>query len=331
MTHASKFGESSNPSTNIAIIGEAMVEISGYEPELERATIRYSGDTLNTAVYLARLTNPAKVKISYLTGLGKDSFSSHMVNFIRSEGLDASKIEFNDDKLPGMYTISVDERGERSFEYWRRDSAAASLSADAVNIDALKEYDVVYLSGITLAVLEPEARTSLIEACRAVRNSGRYVVFDSNFRGTLWHDLSTAKDCYERMLTATVLALPTLDDFSELLPGANAAELIAWLSKLGVAETCLKQGTRPPIVWADGHQEQIACKFVDDPKDTTAAGDSFSAGYIASRLRGASPLDSAVRGHEVASFVVQHNGAIVSKSEWNRSSFVELVDKSLSE
>ncbi|MGL1381436.1 PfkB family carbohydrate kinase, partial [Vibrio parahaemolyticus] len=59
--------------TTVACIGECMIELSqGAGHQLTRG---YGGDTLNTAVYLARLG----VGVDYITALGTDPFSDEMV------------------------------------------------------------------------------------------------------------------------------------------------------------------------------------------------------------------------------------------------------------
>ena len=48
--------------------------------------------------------------------------------------------------------------------------------------------------------------------------------------------------------------------------------------------------------------------------DTTAAGDSFAAAYIAARLAGAEPVEAARAGHRLAGVVVCHPGAIIPRA-----------------
>ncbi len=49
------------------------------------------------------------------------------------------------------------------------------------------------------------------------------------------------------------------------------------------------------------------------PVDTTAAGDSFAAGYLAARLRGEAPAAAARAGHRLAAVVITHPGAIIPR------------------
>jgi 2-dehydro-3-deoxygluconokinase len=68
------------------------------------------------------------------------------------------------------------------------------------------------------------------------------------------------------------------------------------------------------IVMADGLDQVVAAKLVARVVDTTAAGDSFAAAYLASRLAGADPVTAAEAGHTLAGVVVSHPGAIIPRS-----------------
>ena len=82
----------------------------------------FGGDTLNTAVYLARLG----IGVDYITALGDDSLSEEMIAGWSAEGVGTSRVARLHGKLPGIYMIETDGRGERRFFHWRESSAARS-------------------------------------------------------------------------------------------------------------------------------------------------------------------------------------------------------------
>ena len=108
----------------------------------------------------------------------------------------------------------------------------------------------------------------------------------------------------------TDLALPTLEDEVALFGEMSADDLIRELSALGVKEIALKQGEQGCRVFGSGVDEHIPV-IATNVVDTTSAGDSFNAGYLAGRARGMIQADAARIGSELASLVIQHRGAIV--------------------
>ena len=107
--------------TKVACIGECMIELKQAEGGL--FSRGYGGDTLNTSVYLARLG----VGVDYITALGDDPMSDEMVAGWAAEGIGTSRVARLKGKLPGIYMIQTDARGDRRFFHWRESSAARSL------------------------------------------------------------------------------------------------------------------------------------------------------------------------------------------------------------
>ena len=292
----------------IACIGECMIELNQIDLDTGTARIGFAGDTLNTAIYLARLG----CDVAYVTNLGTDAFSTRMVQRFEGEGIDCHLIGRHDSRIPGLYAIETDPQGERSFRYWRDASAAKTLfSGVGAALADLDAFDVLYLSGITLAILPPEVRASLTETAKALKARGKTIVFDTNHRPRLWPDLMTAQECFAAMWQATSLALPSYDDEERLYPGQTPGQVAQRIVDLGPAEVVLKNGAAGPLLCWGGQMVQTALAKVDQVVDTSGAGDSFNAGYLAARLQGAAPLDAAAAGHRLAAAVIGHHGAVI--------------------
>ena len=149
-------------------VGEAMVELSASAtPDLWH--LGFAGDTLNTAWYLRRLLPPEQA-VGYLTRVGQGGFSRRMVDFIAGAGIVNDHIGTDPAREVGLYAIDLD-RGERSFTYWRSASAARGLADDAGELSrAFARARVIYLSGITTAILPPEGRETLALALAQARD-----------------------------------------------------------------------------------------------------------------------------------------------------------------
>ncbi len=295
----------------VAALGECMIEMVR-RPD-GTFTMGFGGDTLNTAVYLARLGAP----VDYVTALGDDPNSDAMVALWNSEKVGTSHVLRVPGQVPGLYMIETDDKGERRFLYWR-DSAPARdlfLLPDSPGlVAALEGYDLLYISGISLAIWGERGRAVLFPMLDRLRERGGRVAFDTNWRPRLWPDKETARRAYDEMLRRTDIALPGVGDLSDLYGDADASAVMARVRAAGVPEIVLKLEQPGCIVaTGDGPDVEVPAEKVATVVDTTAAGDSFSAGYLAARLKGCGPVDSARSAHRIAAVVIQHRGAVIPR------------------
>ena len=186
---------------HIAVIGEAMLELSHQNASL--LSLAFAGDTLNFAIYLRRLLHDQAFELHYVTALGQDIYSDNMLENWRKEGLNTDLIRRIENKLPGLYLIRTDEKGERTFYFYRSASAARELfKGDIVNLSQnLLAMDYLYLSGITLAILDEASRECLWNILKAAKQAGAQIIFDSNYRAALWSSPQSAKEACLLLLT----------------------------------------------------------------------------------------------------------------------------------
>ena len=299
----------------VALIGECMLELQGQAFGTMQQT--YGGDTLNTAVYLARCGAKTGLKVFYASGVGEDALSSGMLQRWAADGIDTSLVRRIAGRMPGLYLIEVDARGERSFSYWRDTSAAKFYFDTAITPleQGVADWDALYLSGISLAILPPAGRERLFALMQSLRERGAMVVFDNNYRPRLWPDVAEARSTFARAFELANVALVTADDHQALMGLANLEQAVLAAQALGVAELVIKRGAVSTLVRsASGARptwQEAPTETVPRVVDTTAAGDSFAAGYLSRRLAGASPLEAATFGNRLAARVIQHRGALI--------------------
>jgi 2-dehydro-3-deoxygluconokinase len=297
---------------DLVSIGECMVELSR-QPD-GRFSLAYGGDTFNTAVYTARLGRTA----AYGTALGDDPYSQGILDLARAEAVSTDLVPHLPGRVPGLYIIETDERGERRFFYWR-DSAPArelfELADSAPLLEAMAGARLVYFSGITLSLYGPAGLDRFEAALRSARRAGARIAFDGNFRPRGWRgDLARAREVFSRFLTLVDIALPTLDDEQALWGDEGAVATLERFAGHGVAEIAVKEGAGGAHLRHTGGAEHVPVPEAVTPIDTTAAGDSFNAGYLAARLAGRPPAEAARLGHRLAAIVIRHRGAIVPQA-----------------
>ena len=293
----------------IACVGEAMIELSLGEGR--QAMVGFAGDTLNTAIYLKRAA--PEFGVSYITRLGRDDFSARLREFIAEESILIDGIETSETRQVGLYAITTDAGGERSFTYWRSHSAAREMfqGAGGFDFEGLAGFDVVYLSAITLAILPEEVREALADWLNGFRARGGQVAFDSNYRPALWDDQAEAQRWIARFWGLSDLSLPSVDDEMAIFGDADEASVLARLQGFGVRDGALKRGPEGPL--SLGAVVDARYEPAENVVDTTAAGDSFNAGYLAARLSGVQQAAALQAGHDLAAYVVGVKGAIAPR------------------
>jgi 2-dehydro-3-deoxygluconokinase len=296
----------------IVSIGECMGELSetGTPGMLNMG---FAGDTLNTAFYLRHSLGP-DWQVDYVTAVGSDGLSDRMVDFLTGQGIGTDHVRRLADKTIGLYYITLKD-GERSFTYWRNDSAARKLASDpAALARALDGADLAYWSGITLAILPNQDRLALIEALSQFAGRGGTVVFDPNLRPRLWDNPDTMRGWIHRGAAVSHLCLPSFDDESAWFGDADPASTVRRYQAEGATRVIVKNGA-DSVTYADGSGiSTFPIKPADQVVDTTAAGDSFNAGYLAAELQGAPVRDAIAAGAGLAGRVIGAKGALVAEA-----------------
>lgn len=299
----------------LAIIGECMIELNG-EP-FGNMHQTYGGDSLNTATYLARISSQNDIEVHYISALGTDKLSQGMLAAWQADNINTDLVLCDKHRQPGLYLIQLDKQGERTFLYWRNQSAARYLLQHPdypKALKALEEVNMVYLSGISFAILPPEDRLTLINQLAELKKQGVKIAFDSNYRPKLWESKQSAQQNYANLLKLVDLALVTFDDEHLLWGDRNEQATLERFAQYDIETIVVKQGSQGATVQVNGSQTFVPTTPVEKVIDTTSAGDSFNAGFLNGYLLGKDLTTCCQQGNQVAGIVIQHKGAIIDKS-----------------
>ncbi|MDN5785750.1 sugar kinase [Pseudorhodobacter sp.] len=292
--------------TRLLAIGECMIELSPGAAG-DQWQLGFAGDTVNTVWYARAGLDPKTDCVGYFTALGRDSMSDRIMGFLNHAGIGTQSIRRIEGKNPGLYLIEQKD-GDRAFMYWRGDSAARRMADDAGALAAaMQNADMIYLRGITLAILDSAGRDRLCDALQAARTAGKSIAYDPNIRPALWQGADEMRSTLMRVAGLANIVLPSFEDEARVFGDATPAATVARYRAAGAAEIVVKDGGAP-VTLHDGSQIAVPqCAVVD----ATAAGDSFNGGYLAARLKGASPAQAARAGIEISAQVIQARGAIL--------------------
>ncbi|WP_066965780.1 sugar kinase [Microbulbifer sp. Q7] len=314
--------------TDLVILGESMVEFSQRAPGLFHQS--FAGDVHSVAVYFKRLAS-AGDRVRLMTAVGHDAASLGLVSALEQESIDTSLVFRHPTRQLGLYMVNTDSQGERSFSYWRSDSAAREvmpLFREATQVAGDGGYlpcgiapcpDLFFFSGISLAVLSPGTRPAFWELLEQLHGAGTRIVFDPNYRPKLWNSAKETRTEYARAFEYAHLALPGIEDLEVLYGVKDFRGACDFLNGFDIEELVIKDG--PNGVCYRGPREHFEepVAQVERVVDTTAAGDSFNGSYLAYRSQGLSPRDAIARAAKVAALVIQHKGALVDSEVFSSS------------
>ncbi|MCM2290748.1 sugar kinase [Allorhizobium sp. BGMRC 0089] len=293
----------------ILAIGECMVEMA---PRDDGAFSRnFAGDSFNTAWYLRRIL-PQPDTVDYCSAIGTDAISETMADFIAKAGIGTDFIRRIGDRTVGLYMIELKD-GERSFSYWRGQSAAKLLAAEPDFLEeAVKDRDLIHFSGITLAILSEEHRPVLMDALQKARAAGAVIAFDPNMRARLWPDGDTMRNAVMAAAAVADIVLPSFDEDGPVFGDVDPVATIARYRDAGATTVVVKNGAGRIHAFEAG---EGGVTFDPVPVatvvDSTAAGDSFNAAFLAARLQGEVMAVSLANGAALSARVIGSRGALV--------------------
>ena len=301
---------------SLVFFGECMVE------HRANGSLFFGGDTFNTAWYLRQLIgnqSASNLAIYYATGLGPDGHSDTFRALMQSLDISDDYCVTDEVKELGQYWVETNDKGERSFRFDRENSAARNYFELPQRLtDALinRDFDAIYLSGISLAILAQHERAFLVECLRSFKEKGGVIIFDNNYRPVLWGNSKPITDYFNLMSLADIAFLTDEDEYA--VYGTRSVADIVDLHFKGTTEKQLlviRQGANPCVVKPADNEKllYVSATAVDAKRvvDTCAAGDSFAAGYLAKWLRNENAQCAASFGHKVAATVIQHHGALI--------------------
>ena len=273
--------------TDITAIGEILSDLtqSGRtEQGIPRFDANPGGAPANLAVAASRLG----AKTAFIGRVGRDSYGDFLRSTLEQNGVDVSGLSVDPRQHTTLAIVSLDDRGERSFSFYRDPSADVNLSFEDVPAELLADTRVLHFGSVSLTA-EP-SRSATLKAAREAREKGALISYDPNYRASLWPDEATA---VRQMLQPLPLVdiLKVSDEELPLLTGLSDPDRgSARLAEKGIRLVLVTLGAEGAFYRFGGRIGHVPGVKVQ-VGDTNGAGDTFF-GAALSRLVRAESLDA---------------------------------------
>lgn len=233
------------------------------------------GAPANVAVGYAKLGS----RSYFAGGISADEYGVMLTRELAEQGVDVSHLGLIPNAPTATVLVSLDACGERSFSFNRKDTADMLFSAanfDAINWSAV---DIFHLCSNTFT--ETDIFNSSLYGLQQAYAQQKLISFDVNLRLSLWDDVSLLSRRVEQCLPYTHVLKMSRDEAEFLASdrGVAVEEYLQFCLAQGVALVLITNGAEPVHCFSKTFSFEVAVPQIK-PVDTTAAGDSFVAGFL---------------------------------------------------
>jgi 2-dehydro-3-deoxygluconokinase len=288
---------------DVLTFGETMVLLApGSERDrLESASFFHAtigGAESNCAVGLARLGH----SVCWVSRLGDDPFGLRILKSLRGEGVDVSRVQLSANEPTGIMFKEPGPGNTSRIFYYRRNSAAASLQAEA--FESLRP-KFLFVTGITPALSDSNRRLTF-EVVDQFKAAGAKVVFDPNMRFRLWN-ADQARTVFIDLAKRCDVFTPSFIEAEILTGPGDHNAMLDRLRNLGPSQVVLKAGDKGAW-YLNGDERGFCPSFPVTEIDPVGAGDAFCAGLISGLLDGRSLAEAVTRGAALGALCVSTFG-----------------------
>lgn len=248
----------------ILCVGEILVDMIAQENNGSISYLRKAGGApFNVACAISKFG----IDSAFVGSVGDDTIGKFLCNFIKKQNLKDYLIEENKNRNTTLAFVDIDETGERSFCFYRKNTADYILPV--ISDEMLDASNIVHIGSLMLSHNEgiEYAKTLISRAHR----KGKLVSFDINFRTDIFENIDQAVKVYKE-----ILELADIVKFSE-----DEVEIFneEYVNSLKDKLVCISLGEKGSRYFYNELTNTLPSIKVK-PVDTTGAGDAFYAGIL---------------------------------------------------
>lgn len=284
-------------------LGLFIAKSEGALEDVSEYSCAVAGAEFNVAVGLRRLGHP----VGYFTKLGEDPFGKRIQKVMEKNGIGTELVSWSKQRSTGFMLKSMTAAGDPDIFYFRKNSAASSLSTEDIDRLNLGGYGWLHLTGIFPA-LSASTREAAFRIIARAREEGLRVSLDPNLRPQLWGSEAEMVKTINALAAESDMIFPGAAE-GRILTGSDDPEQIAsFYQRLGVKTVVIKTGKKGAFAAHGTERFQVRGCPVKKVVDTVGAGDGFAAGIISALTEGLTLREAVRRGNAVGAIQVTSRG-----------------------
>ena len=269
----------------ITTIGEILIDMT--QTHIDQNGIPHfaanpGGAPANVSVAAAKLG----IESGFIGCVGDDSYGRFLRDTLVRYGVSTDGLQVSHSASTTLAIVTVDEKGERSFSFYRKPGADTRIKADKA-VEAIKGSGILHFGSVSLT--DPVCRDAVVTTVQAAKKAGMLITYDPNYRAALWENEDAAVLQMRAVLPLCDI-VKISDEETMLLCGVKEPEAaLQKLMDLGVRLAVVTLGAKGAL-WRCGSMTGMVPGFSVKVADTNGAGDTFFGAFL-SRIAARGGLD----------------------------------------
>lgn len=260
----------------IMTIGELLVDLTQTGVN-ENGIPQYSANPGGAPANVAVAASLMGAETAFVGRVGDDAFGKMLAQTLSSKNIDISHLVFDEQHPTTLAIVSLDDRGERSFSFYRKDGADTKLTTNDADATFIEKFDIIHFGSVSLTD-EPSA-SAIEHTVKSAKKLGKIVSYDPNYRPLLWSDeaVATAK---MRALLKFIDIIKVSDEEALMLTGeGNIKSAAKSLLNEGIGIVLVTLGEKGAYYLTE-YAEGSCPAFTGEVADTNGAGDTFLGTFL---------------------------------------------------
>lgn len=209
---------------------------------------------------------------AFIGKVGDDDFGYFLKNTLQEAGIDCSGLMTTREANTSLAFVHLNEKGDRSFTFYRKPGADACLRVEDVSETLLQSCKIFHFGSVSLT--DEPCRSATLEAVKKAKRAGAVISYDPNYRPLLWNSEAEAKAQMLEALQLADIVKVSEEEMKLLTQENNLAAGAKKLSQYGSALVLVTLGPRGAF-WFTERSRGIIPAYDVKTIDTTGAGDAF--------------------------------------------------------
>jgi fructokinase len=232
------------------------------------------GAPMNVAIAIAKYGGNSVM----LTKIANDHFGDYIMDVLRENEVDTSYCLRSNEGETGLAFVSVNQNGERSFNFYRKNAADLLLSPEEVSSDWFHEGDLLHFCSVDL--IESPMKQTHKKVIEDFRTIGGIVSFDPNVRLLLWPDAESCRQTINDFLPLADIVKVSDEELTFITGIETENEAIESLFVGNVKVVVYTKGSKGAVIYLKNGNQFEDKGFKVTVADTTGAGDAFIGGFL---------------------------------------------------